>query len=332
LREAGVCEASSSESDFYDLFSYTQNRDEKIVAVQLLTITGLDEERQKTLEQLEKFSSLLKGPDNAHEDFKPTQRYTLRGAAVADGSFYETTYTLVDPTHKAATDDAMEDSFREEEQAQWWKMRYSTIPYITTEKVSQETVLKAASEGSRDVLLVYASDAASEPREISLPDSLKAFVDQDNKYFKEELDGGFDTADVPQDYSNNADWDAPPAYESLDARWPAEDRSIVNGSWEPDPGEEIVGDDDYRVSTEYDYQANMSSNSAPSGDWDGSSGWPNGGMVVESIEKDPPANLGNVGPTTGLQRPSENDTRLHVDPRMLETDVKHIEDIEMKEH
>jgi hypothetical protein len=278
---------------------------------------------------------LLKHPNTTSEDPKPIIRYTLRGAAVADGSFYETTYALVDPALKVQERDpdgtTSLDLPHEVEKAQWWRMRYSTIPYITTEKVSAEAVLKAASEGSRDVLLVYASDDAIKPRDFSLPDTLKTFVEQDNKFFEDELQEGFDTTDVPQDFSANTDWDAPPAYDSLDARWPAEDRQEADGSWEPDPGSQVVGDNEYRASTEYDYQADMSSNSAPSGDWDGSSGWPNGGLVMESIEKDPPGGSANHGPTRVLQRSSERETGLHVDPRVLETNVKYIEDVEMKE-
>jgi hypothetical protein len=260
----------------------------------------LDAEREKTLKQIDEFASLLKNPNGNTDNIQPTKRYTLRGAAIADGSVYEHTYVLVDPPRKVpeeTNDDPMVESspVQEEEKAEWWKLRYSSVPWVAREKVSQEAVLTAASEESRDVFLVYANDDAIEPRDFTIPDALKVFVDNDNYFFDDELNENQVMPDLVvdgQDFSGNNDsWvgrEDPPAYNELDNDWPTEDRPAGESTWAPDPGPQLVGDDEYRVNTEYHYDANMSSNSAPAGFWDGSGAYSNGGPVLQSIEKDSP--------------------------------------------
>jgi hypothetical protein len=232
-------------------------------------------------------------------------------------------------------------------------LRYSSVPWVAREKVSEEVVLTAASEESRDVFLVYANDDAIEPRDFTLPDSLQVFVDNDNHFFDDELNENQGMPDLVvdnQDFSGNVDsWvghEDPPAYNDLDGGWPAEDPPVGESRWAPDPGPQLVGDNEYRANTEYDYQADMSSNSAPAGWWDGSGAYSNGGPVLESIEKDPPlqpkpqrlepwgkASAAQGGSFAGPSKSiaSSGSTSSQNPPHEKGAAI-HIEDVEMQEH
>jgi hypothetical protein len=345
-------------------------------------ILELDVQREETLKKLEELSSLLKDPDSLSEGLKPTKRYTLRGAAIADENYFDTTYVLLDPpvnsenentgdiandhvTDEAAensTDQAMADtsSIREQTEGQWWKGYYSSTPWVSQTKVLKDAVIKAASEESRDVLLVYANDEAVEPRDCALPATLQSFIETDNAFFNDELEESRVGETVQPDFNMNVsswdDDDDPPAYDSInDVRWPAHDRNADDrkaggDSWTPDPGSALVADNEYRVNTEYDYKADMSANSAPASTWDGTGAFTND-EIMESIESDnfsqnqsqgqslQSAGLGHSNGLAGhsstsqdLMEPSGSSLSRQSQPLQSKEkgSVKHIEDVDMQ--
>lgn len=92
----------------------------------------------------------------------------------------------------------------------------SSQPYISKDKVSEEEVLRAAREDSRDCLLVYADDDALRATPKRLPRTLEEFVQYDNMAFRQELEettihamGDWDreAVDIDMDYGTE-----PPPY------------------------------------------------------------------------------------------------------------------------
>jgi len=74
---------------------------------------------------------------------------------------------------------------------QWWKLEFvsnDTKPVIQN-KVTEDIVLKAASNDSATALLVYASEAAVSYQSEDLPQQLHNFIRADNLIFSKELEG-----------------------------------------------------------------------------------------------------------------------------------------------
>ncbi|RKF58402.1 putative ubiquitin interaction domain-containing protein [Golovinomyces cichoracearum] len=72
---------------------------------------------------------------------------------------------------------------------QWWRIQYSTdnTPIVALNRTTIEQVLIAASEESRNPILVYASEKALSVPKIPLPKPLQTFVQWDNRLFNTEL-------------------------------------------------------------------------------------------------------------------------------------------------
>ncbi|TQS37495.1 hypothetical protein Golomagni_02030 [Golovinomyces magnicellulatus] len=72
---------------------------------------------------------------------------------------------------------------------QWWRIQFSSdnTPIVALEKTTIEHVLIAASEESRNPILVYASEKALSVPKIPLPKPLQTFVQWDNRLFNTEL-------------------------------------------------------------------------------------------------------------------------------------------------
>ena len=106
---------------------------------------------------------LFKQPDE-YATRNPVMRYRLCGMATDS----RTTFVL-----RRAKETLVNMDEGEPEKDQWWKLHYSNDPEITKTRVEEDAVAKAGEE-SRDVLLVYGSDAAIADRGgSSLPDPLE---------------------------------------------------------------------------------------------------------------------------------------------------------------
>ena len=101
----------------------------------------------------------------------PEHRLNLRGVSANGNTTYVLYPSVEDPLVNV-----------------WWKLEYFNSPNVLKNQVNEDEVLHAAGE-SKDVLLVYASDAAitPDPKGVFLPDPLRHFVDMDNQAFQEEL-------------------------------------------------------------------------------------------------------------------------------------------------
>ncbi|KAF2488632.1 hypothetical protein BU16DRAFT_532133 [Lophium mytilinum] len=72
----------------------------------------------------------------------------------------------------------------------WWRIQYQydyDSPLILREQVTEEVVLKRASDEHKEALLIYASDEAITTPPLPLPKPLEDFVNQDNLQFLQEL-------------------------------------------------------------------------------------------------------------------------------------------------
>lgn len=146
-------------------------------------VRELEEEKLKAKDTMKKFSTILTDPDTSPHppDFEFSRRYVLRGVATA-ALRHLTTYAL----HPSSLT-----PFARSGSLQWWKMSYDTsghTPRIEKAIVTEEEVLKKASEGTEDTMLVYTSeDMLSGPPPIPLAPQLERFVSKDNAAFRDEL-------------------------------------------------------------------------------------------------------------------------------------------------
>ncbi|KAF1981154.1 hypothetical protein K402DRAFT_398782 [Aulographum hederae CBS 113979] len=196
------------------------------------------EEQKKALQmELSRASDLLKKPGEG-TDAGPMTRYSLCGAATDPSTTY---VRRIKETSK--------DQMPAEQQSEWWEMKYITTSstIISKKIVSVADVLRAASQDSNLVLLVYATDKALAAPVASLPDGLPTFIALDNAAFAEEERNAMQVDG----------WDAPPYDASLeDTPWAPDtepgldDRSYAHGdnamwpseTWQPAPGSYTVED------------------------------------------------------------------------------------------
>ncbi|KAI1096773.1 hypothetical protein F5B19DRAFT_434444 [Rostrohypoxylon terebratum] len=114
------------------------------------------------------------------EYWNPTYKYFLRGVALTS----ELAYVCVRQDVESADPDV-----QPKPKDQWWKIGYSSTDGtpIKTEKAILEDVLHAAGTGSRQPVLMYATEAAVATTPIPLSDALRMFVRADNRSFQHEL-------------------------------------------------------------------------------------------------------------------------------------------------
>ncbi|EMR63837.1 putative ubiquitin interaction domain-containing protein [Eutypa lata UCREL1] len=132
-------------------------------------------------------------PEVYHPEYwNPSQKYSLRGVALSD----EVTYVCI----RGETDliDMGEESNPND---QWWKIDYSSKnpSPATVEKVSLDSVLEAASTGSKWPILVYATQKAIDATPIPLSDPLRMFVKADNRSLQQELTQEQNQEQTPQE-------------------------------------------------------------------------------------------------------------------------------------
>lgn len=97
-----------------------------------------------------------------------------------------------------------------------WSDEQSSLPYSVTQ-VTEQNVIEAARTENHSVVLVYANENAMSFKGSPLCQSLKQFVDQDNKRFAEELR---EEVDGPED--TNMAWDDVPLKEGTTTEWDRE--------------------------------------------------------------------------------------------------------------
>jgi hypothetical protein len=175
----------------------------------------LDQQAAELRFQMDEISNLLKDPASESGP-TPEHRLNLRGVSTNS----DTTYLLYP-------------SFADPSVDLWWKLEYYNSPYVAKHQVSEDEVLQAAGE-NKDVLLIYASDAAiiPDPNGACIPNPLHHFVAMDNQAFQEELNSYVE---------RNNDWgavDEPPPYSSDDSF-----------GFVPDPGDGVVGNEEFVQNT-----------------------------------------------------------------------------------
>ena len=123
--------------------------------------------RNEALRQLHELSKLYTEPSETF-DKPPYHKYTLRGVSTD----YRTTYVL-----RHSSDNRSDDLLVSETTSdwQWWKITFTIgdANPISYNKVREVEVLKAAKDGGREVLVVYASDRAVSYTEKALPSPLQ---------------------------------------------------------------------------------------------------------------------------------------------------------------
>lgn len=204
--------------------------------------TELEKQRAQVQIDMAKLSKEFTG------DGTPIDRYNLRGVSI--GPDHTEQYVLVDPSVNSAAQQDEDEAIDVEVSSQWWHIRFNTEKPMK-ERIDMESVLKAASESSGDVLLVYATDAACERRELNLSGGLKTFVRMDNEQFDQELATHWermDTAEPQPDLPQGP----PPAYDDWtehDGRWVGQPPT-AGGGFTPDPGPSLISDTEYQMNTD----------------------------------------------------------------------------------
>ncbi|TID19443.1 ubiquitin interaction motif protein [Venturia nashicola] len=178
----------------------------------------------------------------------PTNRYNLRGVSI--GPKHTEQYVLVDPSVASTAQQQEDEAIDVEVLSQWWRIQFNSEKPLK-EKTDIESVLKAASETSGDVLLVYATDTACERRELNLSVGLKTFVRMDNEHFGQELTEHWERMDTSEPQFD-VPREPPPAYEDFtehDGRW-VHQPPTSGGGFTADPGPSLVSDAEYQMNTD----------------------------------------------------------------------------------
>ncbi|KAI1342667.1 hypothetical protein F5Y15DRAFT_373540 [Xylariaceae sp. FL0016] len=120
-------------------------------------------------------------PEAYRPDYwNPKHKYTLRGVALTKELAYVCVREPADLMDLGDTATPID---------QWWKIGFAPNDAnpVTTEKVTMDDALAAAGTGSRNPVLVYATEPAMQAEPMALSDSLRMFVKADNRSFQQEL-------------------------------------------------------------------------------------------------------------------------------------------------
>ncbi|KAF2086936.1 hypothetical protein K490DRAFT_57404 [Saccharata proteae CBS 121410] len=217
-----VGETSSVLDDDQETLNQLQNAYDNVER----KIEALKAEEDRAGKILEDFSNIFKSPANPATDGRiPTRRYRLCGFSTDPSA---TTY-LKDWRYQIYDDEgvAMGEGDTPQGMPDWWRIHFDSTqnpPRITKNRMSEDSALAAANTENREVMLVYASDAALNHPFEPLPPVLEAFVKADNLFFLEELQR-----------------DSPPAYEEVGAAPEGMELGWQdNEAWQPDEAEDSV--------------------------------------------------------------------------------------------
>ncbi|KAL3476838.1 hypothetical protein BJX99DRAFT_134634 [Aspergillus californicus] len=155
----------------------------------------LEVRKQQAMESLKSYSKFLSEPSVSPGE-PPVHKYTLRGVCTEP----HVTYVLR-PKPNGSNDDI-------EPEYEWWRTSFSVddaksqhaesgrnglaardadVIGYTAHRVREVEVLRAAREGSKTVLLVYANSNAMNLKDEPTPPALQTFVNADNAAFETEL-------------------------------------------------------------------------------------------------------------------------------------------------
>jgi hypothetical protein len=154
-----------------ELQALTDRIEQKLIA--------LEESKTQALNKLREISALYTKPSSDPSE-SPRHKYTLRGLSTSPN----TTYILA---NSSGPDDLLSTDVPE---YQWWKIQFSQgdVHPISSTKVREIEVLKAAKDESTRALLVYASERAVNFGSLELAPALAEFVRIDNAAFQKELE------------------------------------------------------------------------------------------------------------------------------------------------
>ncbi|EWC47820.1 hypothetical protein DRE_03020 [Drechslerella stenobrocha 248] len=167
-------------------------------------IAGLKAQRDALRDKLDNLKAIFTSPTNTLEDTPPLTKHILRGVSTERGVTYTRRMKVVPQINLEAEGEPTESTTINE----WWSMKYHTSQMAFSDEqygsfeiktVPEELVLRSAQfEGQGHVILVYGKEDIYQ-REINdvadLPEPLKRFVDQDNKFFAAEIE---EAASKPQ--------------------------------------------------------------------------------------------------------------------------------------
>jgi len=163
-------------------------------------------QKEKARACLWQLSKLFTEPSD-DPDQSRLHRYTLRGISATKNTTYICRQAEADLIDMEVDDDAPKPK-----RDQWWSVKYSgsTPNPVTVEKTTQEDVLEAAMKETKNLILVYASEAAMQWPINPLPPALEVFVREDNLAFKAELTtDGPDPVTSPKSPSKRKYQDSP---------------------------------------------------------------------------------------------------------------------------
>jgi hypothetical protein len=232
----------------------------------------LDEQRQKIQQQITSLSAIFtenSDPSNPALP-QPQAHYTLRGVGI--GPAYETTFVYVDPPSQSPDADAM----ATDSTGQWWRFEFPSGGWdkLSKVRVTEETVIKEASDDAKEALLVYADRSACDP---SIPppelnEGLKQFITADSAGLEAELaehsaaipsiEDQWPDTNASTTYIDNISHEQKPALPPRSGAPPAYDEHEIpglkveapdgTGTWVPDLGPSVVSDEEYAANLRYE--------------------------------------------------------------------------------
>jgi len=318
-------------TDSPSLAEHEQTGYAEIVAQLETVIAAVDDKLKLLAEEKDKIrkaiSDMSQAPLPALEENGCKHRYTLRGVATKPNITY-----ILQRRDPADTGPQLEEGTAPEG-FEWWRVQYEVTGQsakINTTRMADYDVLRAAELEHTSALLVYASDAATDPTwdTDGLPDGLTRFVAQDNRRLHEEL-----AAEVePPPYSNLTEYDIPRT--SIERR-DSMDSMKNMGSYSPNHLPDYMDEDNARqhhgYGLGYDVKGRQSDN-VHEIHLDESGSLLGGMREVEMVQAKHPPLVPKAGASNAASVGSAESSRNDVAMGGVESQdgTLHVEDAEMK--
>ncbi|KAH6684481.1 hypothetical protein B0J14DRAFT_572979 [Halenospora varia] len=158
-----------------ELRKLVANIDKKLIA--------LNDEKEKARQTIKDLSKLFT-EQSAEADARKLRKYYLRGVSTTKNTTY-----ICRRAEPDLIDMDLDKEGASSKRDQWWRINFESSAEnpVTVEKTTEDKVLVAAKTESKNITLVYASEAAMDYPWKPLPDDLEAFVNRDNGLFKAEF-------------------------------------------------------------------------------------------------------------------------------------------------
>ncbi|KAH8683014.1 hypothetical protein BGZ60DRAFT_208922 [Tricladium varicosporioides] len=158
-----------------ELRKLVANIDKKLIA--------LNDEKEKAHQTIKELSKLFT-EQSAEVGARKLRKYCLRGVSTTKNTTYVCRRAEPD-----LIDMDLDKEVTSSKRDQWWRINFESSGEnpVTVEKTTEDMVLQAAKTESKNITLVYASEAAMDYPWKPLPDELEAFVTRDNGLFKAEF-------------------------------------------------------------------------------------------------------------------------------------------------